>query len=322
MSCQSGASTYESISEPLGQYSNVLYDPAFVDAGTGSRVWSEIKATTEADAVAISHFPETGFVADVIGDEGMEEATRYVSSILDFREIESWESYFASLSKNQRKERNRKAKKLKAQGELEFEVHFYQSAEFAELTEAAVRLKRIWLRETDRHSQALFDEESMRFLSSLGQYLPQFQPLEGPVVHVLKLDGKPIAIEIGMLRKRHYYSYLGAIDLQWAQYAPGTVQIEMSQKWALENGVEKFDFLSDPSEYKKSWTNSIVPVKTRYIPVSAQGYFYCSVWKAQLKPVLRNIYQRSNPNIRRQIHKLLRLDQPTGAQEEKPVSHG
>ena len=310
------------MSEPLGQYSNVLFDPDYVDVSVGARVWSEIKASTDADAVALSHYPATGFLADVIGEEGLAESTKYVSSILDFSEISSWEEYSASLSKSQRKERNRKAKKLKAQGDLTFEVHFYASEQFSDIVQTAIRLKRKWLRETNRHSQALFEEESLQFLSSLGTYLPQFEPDEGPVAQVLRLDGVPIAIELGMLKNRHYYSYLGAIDLNWSSFSPGKVQIEMSQKWALEFGIEKFDFLSDPSEYKKSWTNSLVAMNTRFLPISAQGYFYCSLWKAQLKPVLRTIYQRSNPNIRRQVNRLLGIDRSSESEPDVSAFNG
>ncbi|MEM9277647.1 MAG: GNAT family N-acetyltransferase [Pseudomonadota bacterium] len=304
---RNGLSFLETLSMPLGQYSNLLFEKDFVDAGLARQVWETIKGSSGVDAVSLTNYPANCFMAEVLKDEGVEEIVEQVSSILDFSGIESWESYFASLSKSQRKERNRKLKKLEAMGSLTFEVHFHDGEMFSELVKTAVDMKREWLRVTSRHSQALFEQESKKFLSALTLLDAESSSGEGPVVQSLNLDGAPIAIELGMLRNRHYYSYLGAINLDWADYSPGKVQIEMSQKWALENGVEKFDFLSDPSDYKKSWSNLWVPVKTRYFSVTARGWLYCSLWKAQLRPLLRNAYQRSNPNMRKHVNRLLGL---------------
>ena len=305
---RSGLAFLESLTEPLGQYANVLYDRELVDFGTGRWVWKNIKACCGVDAVSLNHYPENSFVADVIGNEGVDETIQYVSSIFDFSMIDRWEDYIASLNKNQRKQRGRRVRKLEALGDLRFEVYFKESDEFRELVEQAIEMKRLWLIETNRHSQTLFEDTSKSFLSNLGGD-STVQSGEGPVVQVMKLDGKPIAIEIGMLRNRHYYSYLGAIDMEYASYSPGKVQMEMSQKWAYDYGIRMFDFLSDPSDYKKSWTNMQVAMFTRYFPVTHRGRIYCMVWKAQLKPFLRNLYQRSNPKLRKQVNKLLGLDQ-------------
>ncbi|MEM7067475.1 MAG: GNAT family N-acetyltransferase [Pseudomonadota bacterium] len=302
---KSGLFFLESMSDPLGQYANILFDDAQVDLELGKKVWVAIKSDTRADAVALNHYPENSFLAKIIGKEGVEETVQFVSSILDFNEIGSWEEYSATLSKSQRKERKRKLRKLSVEGELTFEVHFYDSDEFSGLVNKSVDLKRKWLIETDRHSQALFKDESSRFLASLGHYFATDGSQEGPLVQVLKLDGEPIALEVGMLRQRHYYSYLGAIDLNWAEFSPGKVQIEMSQQWALENGVTKFDFLSDPSDYKKSWSNTEISMRTRYLPITAQGHFYCSFWKAYLKPTLRLMYQRSSGAMRNKINRII-----------------
>lgn len=304
---RSGLTFLETLTEPMGQYSNVLLNPDQVDAGIGQWVWDNVKSINDVDAIALNHFPSKGALADIIGDEGDEESVKSVSPILDFSKIESWESYSASLGKSQRKERNRKRRKLEAKGELSFDVHFSDSDNFSELVEFSIALKQKWLRSTNRHSQTLFEEKSEIFLRKLGQHGASNGDLEGPIVQVLSVDGQAIATEIGMLRQGHYYSYLGAIDLEWYDFSPGKIQIEMSQKWAFEHGVKKFDFLSDPSDYKQSWTNMIVEMNTRYVPISLKGRLYCSIWKARLKPFLRNLYRKSSPEFRKQVNRLLGL---------------
>ncbi|MGI9352132.1 MAG: GNAT family N-acetyltransferase [Rhizobiaceae bacterium] len=306
---RSGLAFLESLTEPLGQYANVLFNPKLVDFGIGRWVWENIKSNCGVDAISLNHYPESSFIADVIGNEGVDETIQYVSSVFDFSLIQNWEAYIASLNKNQRKQRGRRVRKLEALGELKFEVYFKENDEYRQLVDQAIEMKRLWLIETNRHSQSLFEDASKLFLSGLGGEGSSFESGEGPVVQVVKLDGKPIAIEIGMLRDGHYYSYLGAIDLEYSSYSPGKVQMEMTQKWAYDYGIRMFDFLSDPSDYKKSWTNMQAAMFTRYFPVTHRGHIYCVVWKAQLKPFLRNLYQRSNPKLRKQVNKLLGLDQ-------------
>ncbi|MEM9330663.1 MAG: GNAT family N-acetyltransferase [Pseudomonadota bacterium] len=301
-----GLTFLESMTEPMGQYSNVLRDEKRVDVDIAKWVWNEIKSCTYVDAIALNHYPADGFLDQVLGDEGLDETIQYVSSILNFGEIDNWEAYTATFSKSQRKQRGRRLKKLEAEGELSFAVHFHHETRFAELVNVAIDMKREWLTETGRHSQSLFEDRSKVFLASLGQHVSE--PKQGPFVFSMDIDGHPIAIEISMLKGDHYYSYLGAIDLKWKDFSPGKVQMELAQKWAMENDIQYYDFLSDPSDYKKTWTNMIAPMKTRYFPISTRGRIYCSLWKAQMKPLLRSLYQRTNPNMRRRVNKILGLE--------------
>ena len=39
-----------------------------------------------------------------------------------------------------------------------------------------------------------------------------------------ELDGNPVALEIGFISKS-YYSYIGAMDLDYARFSPGQLQL-------------------------------------------------------------------------------------------------
>ncbi|MEM7214275.1 MAG: GNAT family N-acetyltransferase [Pseudomonadota bacterium] len=309
---RSGLVFLESLSIPLGQYSNVLHDADLVNVETGRQVWAEIKRACGADAVSICDYPESGFLAEILGTDGIDEAVKNVSSILDYSKIENWDAYLSTLSKSQRKQRRQKLSKLEALGKIELRICHHHDPDFHDLAMLAVDMKREWLSRTSRHSQSLFEEDSAVFLSGLRQKSICDLGLDGPVLFMLELENKPIAFELGMLRQKHYYSYLGSIDLDYASYSPGKVQIDMAQKWAFENGVDKFDFLSDPSEYKKSWSNLWVPVIARYFPITQRGWIYCAVWKAQLKPFIRSLYRRANPNMRKYVNRLLGVSREAG----------
>lgn len=300
-----GVRIMEMIGEPMCQYANILFDPKSVDAALGKKAWSHIKADQQADAVYFKYFPAEGLLSGIIGSDGFDEIGAAVSSYLDYSQIPSWEVYEASFSKSQRKQRRSRLRKLEAQGRVDFQTFFHNDARFSSMVETSIDLKREWLKDTAKHSQSLFSDTAKQFLARLGSAHDCTD--EGAMVHVLSLDDKPIGIEIGMLRKGHYYAFLGAIDLQWRDLSPGKIQMEFSQKWGFESGIDSFDYLCDPSGYKSSWTNATADVKTRYVPLTLVGSGYCNLWKARLRPALREAYHYAPENVRRSLNRLLEI---------------
>ncbi len=302
-----GVTLQEPLTDPLGQYANVLVDRERVSVKLGREVWNAVKADRQADAIVLNHFSHGGFLAQIVEREGVEESVSQVSSILDYSKISQWDQYIKGWSKSQRKQQSRARKKLEALGSVKLEVLYHDDPAFSAAVSRAVRLKRIWLKETNRQSQMLFVDESEQFLMRLGSTLTDDPKNQGPLVFMLTVGGNPIAFEIGLLRNNHYYSYLGVIDLAYKDYSPGKVQIEMAQKWAFEQGYDCFDFLSDPSDYKSSWSNRTEKMHTRYFPLSYLGAGYCNMWKARMRPALKKIYHHASPNVRKSLNRLLKL---------------
>ena len=123
----------------------------------------------------------------------------------------------------------------------------------------------------------------------------------------LCIDDQPIALELGFAAGRDYYSYLGAIDLEFSKYSPGKLQIEEAQKWALEQGFRYFDFLNDPSAYKNGWTNLMVPLASRSFALSFRGYVHCLIWKKHLKPRVKQLYHNAGSNHRKIVTDLYKM---------------
>ena len=120
-------------------------------------------------------------------------------------------------------------------------------------------------------------------------------------------EGTSVGMELGMAFKGHYYSFLGAINMDFQKLSPGKIQMEMAQKWAKELGLKKFDFLNDPSDYKINWTNEIEPLRSQYVPISSAGYLYCWMWKTSVKPKLKEMYQNIKPEDRRYFNQLFNM---------------
>ena len=311
-----GARILTFLTDPLSQYSNILADHKHVSNEMARKVWNLICKHTNTDAVSIDRYPSESLLEAALHNTGFEEKSYNEASFLDLTEFKTWDDHHASLSRNQRKQRNRRKSKLSKQGELSYEVSYGGSERYIEHLSKALEMKQDWLKNTGRSSSVLAQSDTMNFLASLSgnESGPSGFP-EGAVSQALCIDGVPIAIEIGMVMQRHYYSYLGAFDWAWKDYSPGKVQIEEAQKWAKSVGLEKFDFLGDPADYKEQWTGSAHRMRSRSLPKTALGFLYCSVWKSRLRPQLKSVYKNMGTDKRKLSWKMLKAaERPTSEQ--------
>ncbi len=294
--------------EPLGQYCNILFDPAQFNKKIGQAVLKLIIEHSKADSISFNNYPKDCLIDEIINDQGIKENSNLESSILDLSQYESWEAYAQTLSKGQRKTRRRNKNKLEAIGELSYKVHKAGSKEFADLVSLALEMKTQWFLETGRKPGILADQCTKAMFTSLQMSKADKKDQEtGPLAHALYLNEIPIAIELGMIKLGRYYSYLGAIDWNLESHSPGKVQMEMAQEWCMERGIKNFDLLHDPSEYKSSWTNHKHKMISRNIPITFKGYIYSQLWKTYVRPKLKTIYHFASSKNRDRLNRMVDL---------------
>ena len=302
----SGLRILTMLTDPLGQYANIIVNHSLVDEGLGRRFWEYVRKTPNIDAIQLLRFPKGSFLDTIIGNDGYEEKALQEALYRDFTKSNSWEEVRASLSRNARKQRNNRRKKLENAGKLEYEYAIGGTARYKELVALALDMKKIWLEESGLNSTALYNNYAPAFLSNLsGTDRQGGNPPQGANAHVLTVDGEPVGIEIGMILGKHYYSYLGAFSWEWKNLSPGKIQMEMTQKWAMENKIEKFDLMGDPAAYKSSWTDTTQPLRSVIVPASITGFFYAALWRARLRPALKTAANMIGPNGRKKLRKLL-----------------
>lgn len=303
---RAGIKVLITLGEPLGQYSGLMFDPDHFSVELGKEVVEQICASSECDAFTLNFFPVDSMLARILEGKGFADKSEQKSMILDLEGMESWEAYRNTLSTSNRKNRNKRKNKLSKLGDLTYDVFGSGDPEFIRNIDICLKLKQRWMEETGRREDVMSDPTVSSFLSSLGDADTK-DDHNDTYIHVMSLDGRPIALELGMACKGHYYSYLGAIDLDFHKYSPGKIQIEMAQEWAKELGLKKFDFLNDPSGYKVNWTNEMEPLRSQYVPITSPGYLYCWMWKTSLKPKLKEMYHNFRPEDRRHFNQLFEL---------------
>ena len=290
------------LTEPHGQYGNIICNRKQFPLAIAKRVWQHIKKTSAVDAIIFDQYPQSSFLRQIIADKGFVESSQKHSSILNLDAFDTWEDYVATLDRKQRKQRNQKRRKLAKTGEIKFETHYGGSERYRELIDLALDWKKVWLNKTGRRDAVLSQNRIRTFLGTLnGTDGAGILPPEGAVLGVLMVDEKPVGIEIGMCLDGHYYCYLGAFDWQQKSFSPGKIQIEEMQKWAKEAGLSKYDFLGDPADYKNEWINTTDCLESRSVALTIRGFFYCKFWKAYLRPIARVIFNNLSSGNRAKI---------------------
>lgn len=283
---------------PFCEYGNVLLDREAFRSEELPVLWRMITAQLDADVVAVDDFPEHSPLIDLIGKERVIPSAAEYSSLIDLSQFADWEAYTASLSKSARRNRKKRYNKLAKAGNLQLSVSAGGSESFKALFDRAQRLKVAWLRQAGLRDSTLSCPNFGKFISALpGDTLKP----DGAIAAGLFLDNVPLAIEIGFCKGRHYFSYLGAFDPQYAEYSPGKVQIEEMLKWALENGITHYDLLGNPSQYKADWSNRTVGLFSYRTGLRPLGALYCLGTNARSRKALKGLFETLPISVRKSL---------------------
>jgi CelD/BcsL family acetyltransferase involved in cellulose biosynthesis len=285
--------------EPLGwphsQYANLLVDPTF-DGREAARLLLAGLAPAGHDVVVMEGVPAGSPLATLLEATPPLSGRGNSAALLDLSIFAARDAYAASLSKTQRRNRNRRRNALSRHGALSFGVLFPGEDGFAQALATCLDFKRTWLRETGRRSTGFAFEGFDRFLASLPGSRDN---LSGACLSVLKAGDRLVAGELGFLHHGHYHAYLGAFDWALRDTSPGKAQMDMTVCWLIEQRVKTYDLLGHPADYKESWSNRTLDLAGYALPVTLAGRAYAGLWTARIRPGLKQIYERLPHQLRR-----------------------
>ncbi len=242
---------------------------------------------SKCDVTISRAVPEGSMLAKILCDKEEVRGSANVASMLDLSGFASSEDYTAQLGKLQKRNRNRRRNHLARLGELDFGVIWPDHADFAALVRQCAEMKRRWLAETGRFSVGFGMEGYERFLASLDG---DGAALDGACLSVLRAGERIVALELGFIRNRHYYAYIGGFDWDLRDLSPGKVQMEMTVGWLIDQGVGAYDLLINPADYKASWTNTSIAVTARAEALTWRGRVYTGAWLPSVRPALKRLH--------------------------------
>lgn len=292
------------IGEPMIQYAKILLDANLLSEDELQECIARIYKLADCDVVYLDHMVEGSPLHKSLDNADCYKSNQGHASAIVLDGFKDGDAYRASLSRQTRKSRNRKRRKLKELGELEYCIVDGHDPSFQKLCEIALEQKRIWLENTGKPSGKITDNRMKRMLGELGG---DNGTKSGAIAFALVLNKKPIALEIGFWRSRHYYSFLGSYDWSMASYSPGKLLLEDAITWCIDRNIGVYDLLGNPTEYKDALANHKIPLVAYAHGKTIAGGAYARYWRPSVKPSIKQLLVKMPTSIRQLVFSSLSI---------------
>ena len=286
----------EWVGEPLVQYGDILMDPA-----------CDPLALRKALSDALDEWPVHGLhlrsvradsrIRRVLDLDHTQVGDARDAAIADLTAFDDPEGYFATFSKRSQKTRRKKRRALGERGTLTFEA-VKAGREAEKLCGLALEWKVAWLAERGLSSRAFMDPRALATLKAVAARKSEDNPFH---LFVQKLDGSPIAIEMGFVGPLGNAAFMGTYDPEFEASSPGKVQMESAIIHGFDEGWPAYDMLAPMSDYKQSWSNRTVGVADYMLPSSLVGVAYRNGFLRYLRPAIKAVWNALPPSIRMRV---------------------
>ena len=271
---------------PLTQYGDVLIERGPLTEQRLALGWDMISGWSDIDVISLRKVRSDSPLHDVLAERATEVGTREEAPFIELSRFADWDDYRSTLRTKSRKQQDRFTRNLEKAGEVTFEVDPSLDGAVA-LTREALAMKRAWLERTGKVSDALAD-------SATGDLLAQLVAYDGSDVTchaaALRLDGRAVAVEIGLAARQHYCSFIGAYDPEFAHLRTGNIELEKMIRWTLENNFASYDLLAPSDTYKQRWSSGHVEITDFGQPASLKGMAFVDLYMKRLRPALKRAY--------------------------------
>jgi CelD/BcsL family acetyltransferase involved in cellulose biosynthesis len=165
---------------------------------------------------------------------------------------DSWDGYLRGLRSKERHELKRKRRRLERE---------YPDARIRSATEETLEKDLKYFVEMHRgaegHKGHFMRPEIATFFERVAR---AFMPRGWLRLHLLEIGDQPLASTFGFEFEGVFYLYNSAYEPDAARLSPGLALVSELVKSAIENRLEKFDFLRGPERYKYQLGSEPVPL--------------------------------------------------------------
>lgn len=280
-----GARVLTLFGEPHSQLANVLTH-SDIDPSDGLKLCiAEAALLAGADVMALGPIPDDSPLIAVCEDHGLSKDPAESISICQWPNGQTVDEHLMTLSKNSRKDFNRKSRLIAEEGTVRFERFTALNAEFKSLVNLALIWKKEWLERNGTFSLGLSMSGVDTFLAGFSGRDTSFQP----DVDVVFLDDEPIAISVNVTGCGVRHSYLSAHNHQFHELSPGTLATHIAIHESIKSGENAFSFLGFPTTFKAIWTNHSVPLWRYHNTLTLRGKIWLVVWTRSLRPAAKRV---------------------------------
>jgi len=280
-----GLRVLRAMGAPVSQYKDAIAQPGLIQPHHTMAVLREVGSRTGADLLELRKVRDESVLAEALSMTGATPVLRNNAPFIDLTKTSTAKDYLARLSANARKQRRKRRRQLSELGDLRFSVHTGGPELLAGL-QRAVAAKREALAAAGKPTTHVHDPRFLAFFEDFALSRPESASC---VVSVLSCGEDVVASEVGLRLAGHYVAHLGTFDGGFARYAPGTLQIDDTVGWCLEEGISTYDMLAPDDDYKSSFADGKVAVGDYVVPLSWRGALFHHGVIRTLAPTLHSL---------------------------------
>lgn len=188
------------------------------------------------------------------------------------------EDYFNSLSKKRRQDLNRRLRRLKEEGTVEFVITRTYSAEL--MNKFFDMENRGWKGRAG--TAAINDPNVEKLHDDFAQAVAENDAL---FIYELKLDGKTIAMQIRVKYDKSTVCWKTTYDEEYARFSPGNLLFREFLNECMRNDSSEVDLLCPSTQSKKLWASGERELVGFYI--FQRGIMGSLLWKWKFSLILK-----------------------------------
>ncbi|MFO1459452.1 MAG: GNAT family N-acetyltransferase [Verrucomicrobiota bacterium] len=168
----------------------------------------------------------------------------------EFGRPADWERYRSSIARSALREMERRIRRLREEGLVQFEIQVDPSRS-AEVIDWMLERKRAWLSRTGKSSPWLGTESFRRRLLASAQCGDDPSHL---MISTLTLQGRLLSAKVSRRDQRRLEFLITTFDPEFGRFGPSQLLCGEILNWACAHGLDA-DFRLGDESYKEVWTN-------------------------------------------------------------------
>jgi CelD/BcsL family acetyltransferase involved in cellulose biosynthesis len=279
--------SYLLVAAPLGCSYSEYPDPLVEDGSEADQrvelAWHTLCNSCGCDLIKLRYVRSGSrlhrLILNKIGNKA-KRVSRITNLYVSWHNCETWESYYRGLEAKDRRDNERRRRRLDEHGKVTFEV--VEGAQCAPIIDWALNSKVKQLAQTNRRGGSWLKTKAYRNL--LVWAAARSSPHGRLTMFVLKLNDQVIATLICRVDQVRVEALNTVYDAAYAKYAPGKILFGAVLNWTFEQRLD-FDMRGGNDPYKKKWANR----KSAAIgyEVTNSALYQTCLWIPSLTPFMR-----------------------------------
>lgn len=295
------------LTEPFGQYSDLLLDPAAPAAVVLEAVFAEL-ATWRIDGLVLRKVRRDATLWPVLAARGRSIGVADAAPIVALADFKSFEDYRQSINAKTRKNLRNYRNRLARGGSVTHQV-VTDRAQTSALIARCFAGRIGWLETSGLSSTAFAHPAFARLVLELAGGADPAPPVV--VMHLAlatnaaSAAGGPadLSIQWGFEHNRRYYAFMAARNPAYDACSPGRLHLEDVIAAAAGRGNEIVDLLVPAVGYKQALATDSIAVAGFGVPFTMRGRAFIEGWHGLLRPNLKAALLRLPASMRRRLLK-------------------